>query len=449
LAANQSFIRFQNNIQSIFTRVRLLYGSTPLEDIVNYNVIARMLSEWTSSSGAVHDQTSIADGIGGASNIGSSSAATKVVNTRSLTHGLYSLGAGFFCYPSAITASGYTTRRYQVTIGLGLFTQGKLLPTKFMASQLAVELTLAKETDCIISNGCAGISSALNETLNPTYQIKNVNMIPEILEFDASYDNMFLKGLQEGGVPIKFSSWHTYQFTHPGGNSVNILIQERSRSVKSIFTVIRRQNSTKYNDSGALFAHLKEGNYLESYQYRIGGRYFPASPVQVNDGGIDIGSAEAFLELQKALHTVGDSRLSTNASSLNWAPRYVVPTGINSPNGASAVRFQTVAESDYQCFPSGADSANVQVYTLDGQDFTTGGPGAAGIPSACFCMATCLESTSGMEISGLNAEEQSDISLNIKWTGAAPDAGAFLIETYVFYDAMIVLRENNVLELIQ
>lgn len=30
-------VRFQNNIQSIFSRVRLLYGANPLEDIINYN----------------------------------------------------------------------------------------------------------------------------------------------------------------------------------------------------------------------------------------------------------------------------------------------------------------------------------------------------------------------------------------------------------------------------
>lgn len=30
--------RFQNNIQSLFSRVRLLYGATPLEDMINYNV---------------------------------------------------------------------------------------------------------------------------------------------------------------------------------------------------------------------------------------------------------------------------------------------------------------------------------------------------------------------------------------------------------------------------
>lgn len=69
-----------------------------------------------------------------------------------------------------------------------------------MASQLAIELTLEQPAACIIAvNGYqAGASGA-----TPTYSVGNVNLIPEILEFDASYDAMFLKGLRDGGVPIK------------------------------------------------------------------------------------------------------------------------------------------------------------------------------------------------------------------------------------------------------
>ena len=58
--------RFQNNIQSIFSRVRLLYGATPLEDIIDYNCIVRMLTEWTSTNQSnTIDQVSISEGIGG------------------------------------------------------------------------------------------------------------------------------------------------------------------------------------------------------------------------------------------------------------------------------------------------------------------------------------------------------------------------------------------------
>jgi len=257
IANNNSFIRFQNSIQSVFTRVRLLYGSTPLEDILGYNIINRMLTEWTSSSGLVADQTSVAEGIGGVRVTpvvtGTTLTAPAPFSTRSKIHGISTLLTATYYEPAV--SSGTATRRYQFQLNLGLLQQGKLLPTKFMASQLAVELTLAREEDCIIQCTRLGSSSA-TLTTNPRYTISNFNMIPEILEFDASYDNMFLKGLQEGGVPIKFSSWHTYQFSHPGGTTANILIQERSRSVKSIFTVIRRQTSTLLNDSGALFANL-------------------------------------------------------------------------------------------------------------------------------------------------------------------------------------------------
>ena len=72
--------------------------------------------------------------------------------------------------------------------------------------------------------------------------------------------------------------------------------------------------------------------------------------------------------------------------------------------------------------------------------------------SNCFGMAIDLETSNGMEISGLNAEEQSDIALLAQWASSQQtglDDTASSIEVYSYYDAMIVLRENNVLELIQ
>lgn len=65
-----------------------------------------------------------------------------------------------------------------------------------MASQLAIEITLAENAFAILSwPGTA--TGAL-----PSYTITSVNLIPEVLEFDAKYDEMFLAGLREGGVVI-------------------------------------------------------------------------------------------------------------------------------------------------------------------------------------------------------------------------------------------------------
>lgn len=153
-------VRFQNNIQSIFNRVRLLYGATPLEDIINYNVVVRALTEWTGTNQTgVIDQCSIAEGIGGVTWGVSSDGYGGLVNTRqAYIQGIDNTSAtsdgsagvdivgkgtgtvpngpssifgtgGTFTVPGFTPTSGtsYCTRRYQVNFALGLFTQDKLV----------------------------------------------------------------------------------------------------------------------------------------------------------------------------------------------------------------------------------------------------------------------------------------------------------------------------------
>lgn len=316
--AAQQLCRFQNNIQSIFSRVRLLYGSTPLEDIINYNVIVRNLTEWTAGTG--RDQCSIAEGIGATSVGQGNGGTTGIIHTRQNNIQGFSAmtattpvnfecvaGAGLVPNGQALSSASSvnpSTRRYQISFALGMFCQEKLIPTKFMASQLAIEITLEQPQACIIAIPGSGITP----TKEATYTVDNVVLIPEILEFDASYDAMFLRGLQEGGVPIKFSSWHTFPSTISGA-AMNVMIQERSRSVKALFAVQRRNPPTFTTDSGACFYDTSAvssgtGGTLQNYQYRIGGRYFPAAPVQCSlsaGSQVSNGAAEAYTELSKAL----------------------------------------------------------------------------------------------------------------------------------------------------
>ncbi len=77
---------------------------------------------------------------------------------------------------------------------------------------------------------------------------------------------MFLKGLQDGGVPLKFSSWHTFIFSTAGSSAINLLIQERSRSVKALFAVQRRAPSSLLYDQGALLYNSATTGTLQNYQ---------------------------------------------------------------------------------------------------------------------------------------------------------------------------------------
>jgi hypothetical protein len=96
--------------------------------------------------------------------------------------------------PPGVTGNGQPgfTRRYQITLPLGLFQQPRLVPLKFMASSLAVELTLEQPAGCIYCPPAASMA-AQTLTVLPTFGVGNVNLIPEILMFDASYGKCFYR----------------------------------------------------------------------------------------------------------------------------------------------------------------------------------------------------------------------------------------------------------------
>jgi hypothetical protein len=208
---------------------------------------------------------------------------------------------------------------------------------------------------------------------------------------------------------------------------LNLLIQERSRSVKAIFAMQRRTPDDITKDSGGF--HTATGGVLQQYQFRIGGRYFPAAPVQVGGLASTNGGAEAYVELSKALHIVGDYRLSTGVNTTRW--------GLPLDTTAASMQLQ---EADFTKTINSYSSTGVPDCT-----YTLGT--VRNVGSGTFAMAVNLETSSGVEISGLNAEEQSDIALIAQYSSA--QAAGFAIDVYTYYDAMIVLRENNVLELIQ
>lgn len=273
-------------------------------------------------------------------------------------------------------------------------------------------------------------------------------MITEQIAFDASYDAAFIKGLNEGGVPIKFSSWNYYQFSTQGASNVQLLVPERSRSVKALFAVQRRQPDIISTDSHALLydSSTATNNTLQSFQWRIGGKYFPASPVQcslVLGGNVSNGGAEAYVELQKSLNQIGDYRLQPSVNVNRWA----MPTAtaaITLPGGTATAWPELDYATSVQGYTNGCPTYH-QVTIASGG--TAGCPFSGNAGSGCFAMSTDLETSNGVEISGLNAEEQSDIGLLVNWSAA--QTNGFSIEVLTYIDKLMILRANNVVELVQ
>lgn len=254
---------------------------------------------------------------------------------------------------------------------------------------------------------------------------------------------MFLKGLRENGVPLSYSTWHT-NIGSLKGSTINFPVQERSRSVKSIFAVQKRQTADLFVDNGACFFDTSAtgASSLQSFQFRVGARYFPASPCQTSPigGSVSNGGAEAYVELSKALNTVGDYRLQTNTNPKTWAVQPLSITGNVPPI--------KLPEFDYSL----AASTRLATGQLSCTQIESTFSGFCGtLPSSNFVMASSFETSNGLEISGLNAEEQSDISLMASWSSTqqtGTEDKAVNLEVYTYYDVMIVLRPNNIIELI-
>jgi len=133
---------------------------------------------------------------------------------------------------------------------------------------------------------------------------------------------------------------------------------------------------------------------------------------------------------------LGDSRLATPCNVLKWAiPPYASNASVAVGTG---IVYDTLPEFDYRDQVCRWDLGAPYALRIE----TASNAFAGNMGSSCFAMAIDLETSNGGEISGLNAEEQSDISLIARWNVAQP--AGFAMDVYTYIDSMIVLRENNV-----
>lgn len=444
-------------IHSVFRRMRILYGSLVIEDIQNYATLVRMLTNVAVNTNYQDRQGCILEGMGtdaqraalhnyaysGGQGVGQiqgviaggvnfSNAGTQ---TASWGTGTGATGQG------ALGTSGTSvTHTYCINLASGFLTQQKLIPLKWMANQLTIELEIEEPAGFLVqgfTSSTGGSNASLNAdhvpnfyaqpsdaltsyATNFTYSLTNVYYVAELLEFDSTYDGAFYQGMMSGGVPIKFASWHNYIHALTGGTKQNLVIQERSRSIKAAFSVIRDtlDLNSKYYKTDPLWFYagsiydcqttpnatpgalslanvtnqtdlntIDATQWIQEFQWRIGGRYFPSQPVRTDNGG-----AEALAELQKAINALGDYSVSSPISIQNWWRN-----------------------------------------------------------RGTFTMSAEFESSNGMEMSGVNAEELADLALNISWntqnggTGASSTA---LLYSFIHYDAMLIIRPNNVVELV-
>lgn len=287
-------------------------------------------------------------------------------------------------------------RTYCLNLLAGLFTQKKLVPLKWMAAQLAVEITVATVGDAALFDNATEVA----------LKIHDPQFVAELISFDSTYDQAFYMGLEAGGVPLKFASFHFHSF-NVNGNSNTVQIHERSRSIKCALAVVRDQESQVGLKDSDRFFHalgqtigtnglLDEGRRtsaaITEFQWRVGGRYYPSQPVRCT-----MGAAEAYVELLKALNQFGDYTCANAINIYNWS----------SYGSGMALGDKFIIAAEFE---------NTDIV-----------PGT---------------------IAGINGEEQSDIALTIRTNGSIPTEARRTLDVFIHYDAMIIVRDGNHVDLI-
>lgn len=340
----------QAGAHELFKRARLLYGGLVIEDIQEYGQLARLMMVHGSEKDYGQGTGKLLEG----TNIG-------VPDDPTTTN-----------VPTG-TTTGLLNRRYVIQPMLGLLRCQKLIPLKWMAASLVLELELEDAAEAII---CKTSASTLN------FSLTDISYIAEIMEFDSVYDTAFYAGMQQMGIPMKFTSFHHQQKTVNG--SEHYQIHERARSVKAGYAIIKNGANDVSNADSKACIKGAGGLTVNTFQWRIGGKYQPAQPVDC--AGV---APEAYLEAMKVFNTLGD--------------------------------YTFASASDASRFP--VDS---------------------------FVMAQEFENTDVFPntIAGINAENQSDLTLKIDYTGSLTSNTNLQLHTFVAFDNLLILREGHLVDLV-
>lgn len=376
----------QHGGHSLIKRLRILYGGMVLEDIQEYSTLARILYDTSVSDDHLSSSGFLLEG----------TSASTLKDSAPIADFSYAYSSNKNTDLMMSYLSNAQTYKRQIILNAmsGILHAKKLLPLKWMAAQFAIEIELNSAEAAFIATTNGQID----------YSIDKVAYLTEMVDFDSSFDYAFLTGLKTTGVPIKFSSWHWH--THNLQTLTQAQIHERARSIKAAFSVIREQLPRQEVDS-EIFYHDCNKRWeerqltllgqadatVQEYQYRIGGKYHPAQPVDCTNG-----AAEAYLELSKTINSLGDYSFAANVAPEQWSQHYA------------------------------------------GIDYT---------PTK-FVMAMEFENRDVFPdtISGINGEEQSDINLTVKLSDTIAAGNTRQLWTFINYDALLVVKDGNIVELV-
>lgn len=355
-------VKFKPGVQCIFNRVKVLAGSTTIEDIQDYGDLQRFFyesltsKEWRENEGlekeGFYDPEDVRQSVR-ASNHHSQmddiivySANTYVAKpftytVRPFLGLLRGLGKiipvkyignitfEFYLEENAqalwsTSSARVSTQHYAVPAVAPVVVRTASAPATAMSPvswgrPVATELTT---TTNMFSTGVTGSQSAADALLgcittdfpNAYYVIDKVELIVPFLTVEPAYDSKIMSVIESTGLDLNFSTFHTHikQISSVGRQNLNFT--ERSMSVKGGYVIMKSSDDIRDIRGDNTFI----ASNLQQYQWKIGNEYYPPQVVECTDG-----AARAYDQLKIALGTFLEYRDASNIKDIDYHPSQI------------------------------------------------------------------------------------------------------------------------------
>lgn len=243
---------------AIIQRIRVYHGSNLLEDIDNYNVLAKVLMDYTAPEDMIHGKGTmimgtrseywVADGTG---------------TTPAITGSAYPVNSG--ATMATATATNFNLNLISL---LGSLSASKYLPL-FAATAAPIRL----EVQLVANGNMAALSTTAAIT---AFTVSNVEYVGEFLELGDSA----IATIMSASSPLQYvlPSFRNYVW-NSGSNIVPSLqismpIPAKFSSLKALFVTSRV--SIDANGQAGYFPLSSIANGLASFQFRIGSQVVPS-----------------------------------------------------------------------------------------------------------------------------------------------------------------------------
>lgn len=242
-----------------------------LENIQNYNLLARTLHRATQPQDHSETSANVLQGYGSVS--------------ERQSWGVNDLG---HTYVIQLNASG-------------LMSNSKYIPLKYLQGGLTLQIELDDFNR----------SHQQPATGSYTYKIDQVHLHMDLVDFSDEFDAMFRNQLASEGVNIHFDTYSSHIDTISGSGETNLEISERASSVKSVYTIIRDTNSV--SAKGADSTGTWTSKELKKYKFTLGTTDYPRFDVKCENGG-----AIAYAEMLKGFGALGDVNGGSEIDNYSW-----------------------------------------------------------------------------------------------------------------------------------